>query len=230
MFAGSRRLKKYMATVIESKQEQLDTETISEYIREPKVEKTQPRSYSLDILSSASDVISVAKALKGAVVPAAINLDGHISSLLEKTHVKPDVLETLWPGVHQDFSHNVHIKRTPSFYLMLGFMGGAVIALIMAWSFSSISALVANYGKSTAGLSQSKANDSQATATTTSGVRTPLVSTYTVQDGDTLAGIALQNYKHVSPRLLDEICKANNLTDANLLVSGQKLTLPEYHY
>ena len=62
------------------------------------------------------------------------------------------------------------------------------------------------------------------------GLKLPLVATYEVQEGDTLAAIALSNYKHVSPRLLDEICKANNLTDANVLNTSQKLTLPEYHY
>jgi hypothetical protein len=33
----------------------------------------------------------------------------------------------------------------------------------------------------------------------------------------------------VSPRLLDEICKSNNLRNANVLSLGQKLNLPEYH-
>jgi nucleoid-associated protein YgaU len=46
--------------------------------------------------------------------------------------------------------------------------------------------------------------------------------------GDTLAGIALKNYKKVSPRLLDQICRANNMRNANVLSLGQKLTLPEY--
>jgi nucleoid-associated protein YgaU len=57
----------------------------------------------------------------------------------------------------------------------------------------------------------------------------PGSGSYQVQTGDTLAGIALKNYKRVSPRLLDEICKANNLRNANVLSLGQKLALPEYH-
>ncbi len=111
-------------------------------------------------------------------------------------------------------------------------MGGAVIALIVAWGFSGLSSLFANYGKVPATLNQSKTTSSTVTpeAATNTGVRVPLVPVYDVQVGDTLAGIALSNYKHISPRLLDDICKANNLTDANVLSSGQKLTLPEYHY
>ncbi len=220
-----------MAPVTETKQEQFDTETISEYVREQKVEKPQPRSYSQDFLNSASEVISVAKAIKSAVVPGAIDLDDETDILGSANKVKPDVLETLWPGVHHDFSHNIHVKRPPSYYLMLGFMGGAIIALVGAWSFSVISSLVSNYGKTNTTLAQPKTSTTQTAAVAgASGVKIPLVSVYQVQEGDTLAGIALQNYKHVSPRLLDEICKANNLTDANVLVLGQKLTLPEYHY
>ena len=57
----------------------------------------------------------------------------------------------------------------------------------------------------------------------------PLATTYEVQSGDTLAVIALRNYKHASPRLLDEICRANGMRNANVLSLGQKITLPEYH-
>jgi LysM repeat protein len=58
---------------------------------------------------------------------------------------------------------------------------------------------------------------------------TPAEPTYEVQSGDTLAAIALRNYKRVSPRLLDEICLANNMKNANVLSLGQKIVLPVYH-
>ena len=221
-----------MATVIETQKEQLDTDIISEYIREPKVKKPQARSYSQDFLNSASEVISVAKAIKNSVSPAVSTAESKAVYSDDTTSgAKPDVLETLWPGVHQEFSHALHIKKAPSYFVMLGFMGGAVIVLIGIWSFSTISSLFANYGKSPAALTQVKSNNAQSDSSTPSGgVRVPLVSTYEVQEGDTLAGIVLHNYKHVSPRLLDEICKTNNLTDANVLILGQKLVLPEYHY
>ncbi len=47
-----------------------------------------------------------------------------------------------------------------------------------------------------------------------------------VQSGDTLAVIARRNCKHASPRLLDEICRANGMRNANVLSLGQKITLP----
>ena len=237
-----------MAIVTESKHEQLDTETISEYIREPKVRKPQTRSYGQDLLNSASEVMSVARAIKSAVVPAQSNQGNQANLSIEPEdqsglsplpimveevdRLKPDVLETLWPGVQHDFSHSVNVKRTPSYYLTLGFMGGAVIALIVVWSFSIISSLFVSYGKQSTAFNSSKLNNVPASeeSSANTALRKPLVSTYEVQAGDTLAAIALSNYKHVSPRLLDEICKANNLTDPNVLILGQKLVLPEYHY
>jgi nucleoid-associated protein YgaU len=57
----------------------------------------------------------------------------------------------------------------------------------------------------------------------------PLFASYTVKNGDTLASIALQAYKRATPRLLDEICKANGMRNANVLQLGQSLNLPAYH-
>jgi LysM repeat protein len=64
--------------------------------------------------------------------------------------------------------------------------------------------------------------------TATADVIMPTTPTYEVKTGDTLAGIALIAYKRASPRLLDEICRANNMRNANVLSLGQKLVLPEY--
>ncbi len=225
-----------MATVIESKEKQLDVDSISEYEREEDAAKPQAKSHTKDLFKPASEVISVARAIKSVVLPVQAGgvgqSQGAAGSIDNVNSSIPDVLETLWPGIHQDFSHSVTVKRAPSYYLTLGFMGGAIIALIVAWSFTSISSLFANYGKASSTLNQNKITSTTVAsdAASNTGVRLPLASTYEVQDGDTLAGIALQNYKHISPRLLDEICKANNLTDANVLNTGQKLVLPEYHY
>jgi nucleoid-associated protein YgaU len=68
----------------------------------------------------------------------------------------------------------------------------------------------------------------KANLTNTQEVIVPVASTYEVKEGDTLAGIALHAYKRVSPRLLDTICKANNMRNANVLTLGQKIVLPEY--
>jgi len=144
---------------------------------------------------------------------------------------KGEMLETLWPGVHNEFAHSV--KRSPSFYLTVGFMAGAFLSLIGVWLFSMASPMVSDMQKSSSATVVTK-NPSGSAATTSEsrgsgGVMVPLVSTYEVQTGDTLAAIAYRNYKRCSPRLLDEICQANKLTSANVLNLGQKLILPEYH-
>ncbi|HMO20916.1 MAG TPA: hypothetical protein PKC98_08100 [Candidatus Melainabacteria bacterium] len=46
---------------------------------------------------------------------------------------KTDELEALWPGVHQEFMPPIQVKKTPSFYIMMGFIGGAVLSLMMVW-------------------------------------------------------------------------------------------------
>lgn len=152
---------------------------------------------------------------------------------------RTDELEALWPGVHQDFLHTP--KRTPSFYLTLGFLAGAFISMIGVWGYSAVTGMVASNptnGNGNAG-SQNKvlANAAQvpqqsAPAVPQGGdpnaVLVPEHATVEIGNGDTLAAIALREYKRVSPRLLDEICRANGLKNANFLSLGQKITLPHY--
>ncbi len=140
---------------------------------------------------------------------------------------KGELLEALWPGVHHEVGYTV--KRTPSFYLMAGFMGGAVISLAGAWIFTVISPMVAGIGKSTGEATVTQKESKSTPGAGQSGdLMVPLVSVYEVQSGDTLAGIAYRNYKRCSPRLLDAICQANKLGSANVLSLGQKLILPDY--
>ena len=58
-----------MATVIESKEKQLNVDSISEYVRDEDATKPQNKSYAKDLFDSASEVISVARAIKSAVLP-----------------------------------------------------------------------------------------------------------------------------------------------------------------
>lgn len=143
-------------------------------------------------------------------------------------------LEALWPGVSQEFLHHAP-KKGPSFYLTIGFMAGAVVSLLAAWGISCVSHLAAapQSGKE---IVVAAAGKQAPNAVPTTGVPAddaatilPVSPTYEVAAGDTLAGIALKNYHRVTPRLLDEICKANNMRNANVLSLGQKLVLPEYH-
>ncbi len=101
-----------MASAIESKQSDFDIDFISEYEREDDVSKPQTKSYAKDLLGSASEVISVARAIKSAVLPiqTGISQSPSIDNSIENVKsANPDVLETLWPGVHQDFSHSVTV-------------------------------------------------------------------------------------------------------------------------
>lgn len=167
----------------------------------------------------------------------------------EEVLPKSAELEALWPGVNADFLHST--KKGPSFYLTLGFLGGAVVSLIGVWSFSFVShmasappqakQIVVAHGKQSApaalgGNIASEAGTARGGAVVTTRVPAvgdaeiivPIASTYEVQSGDTLAGIAIRNYKRATPRLMDAICKANGLRSANVLSLGQKLTLPDY--
>lgn len=154
---------------------------------------------------------------------------------------RTDELEALWPGVHQDFLHSP--KRTPSFYLTLGFLAGAFISMIGVWGYSAVSGMMAsgsNAGPAAgnkvvaAAAGNAAVNTAQASAASVpqggdpNALLVPAHPTVEIATGDTLAGIALREYKRVSPRLLDEICRANGLKNANFLSLGQKITLPNY--
>ena len=49
-------------------------------------------------------------------------------------------------------------------------------------------------------------------------------ATYTIREGDTLADICSKYYGNFDK--LDLICSANGITDANLIMPGQKIVLP----
>ncbi len=148
-----------------------------------------------------------------------------------------DELEALWPGVHHELIQPA--KRTPSFYLMLGFMAGAVVSLLTVWSYSAISAKIAAGNDAqakqivVAGTPKQEAPQNGGAQVEVKNVDpnatiVPISSTYEVKSGDTLAVIATKNYKKVTPRLLDEIVRVNGLKSAHLLNLGQKLQLPDY--
>ena len=154
-------------------------------------------------------------------------------------------LEALWPGVNHDFLQPT--RRTPSLYLTIGFMAGALASLAAAWSYSFFSS-----GATIPGIPQKKIVVAGAHAGAVASVRGQIASenakgetsrpivvdgaevllpaypTYEVKSGDSLAAIVLKAYKRMSPRLLDEVCKANGMRNANVLNLGQKLTLPQY--
>lgn len=149
---------------------------------------------------------------------------------------KSDELEALWPGVqHQDIMHMHPVKRTPSFYIMMGFIGGAIVSLLGVWGVSMTSQQVTANNKTDNSILVAKADklDTSSNPMTAKNVDpnaelVPISESYVVKSGDTLVSIALKNYRKVTPRLIDSIVEQNNLKNANVLNLGQKLTLPTY--
>jgi LysM repeat protein len=195
-----------------TEREKLEFESLPEFVREPRPAR--------------DTYVNVAKA-------APVEEPGEQAIALPKSAE----LEALWPGVNHDVFH-VGPKKGPSFYLSIGFAVGAVVSWIGVWAFSSIShnmastptqtkEIVVAQGK-TAGAHQA-AGAGTVSGDGQLGTIAPASPVYEVATGDTLAGIALKNYHRATPRLLDEICRANNMSNANVLNLGQKLNLPEYH-
>lgn len=164
------------------------------------------------------------------------NSKPQVSDDVEAALPKSAELEALWPGVNHEFLHAP--RKGASFYLTIGFMVGAVVSLIGVWGIS----IVTHFASSPHSTNKEIIVDKGQPATTsgavsggaavaTSGdpeVIFPASPTIEVGPGDTLAAIALRNYHRATPRLLDEICRANNMRNANVLSLGQKLALPEY--
>lgn len=212
------------SAVLTSDDERLDFDAMPEYVREPRASYRD--SYVSKSCYEEDDDMQLCSA-------------------------KSAEIETLWPGVSADFLHGSTSKRQPSFYLGIGFLGGLLTAAVctgiviggMAWWKAANSGqhlpaqIVMAQGKAgNPAKSNIAAENGAPVAVVTTRqpvtgdpeVIVPIFQTYTVKTGDTLAGIALQGYKRATPRLLDEICKANGMRNANVLSLGQTLTLPEY--
>jgi LysM repeat protein len=193
-----------MPILMSSEREQMDLEILPEYVREVKV--------------SAKDPVEPQPPR-----PSAPNN--------QPEHAKSDMLEALWPGVHHDFA-NPTTRRPKGVYLTVGFAAGVIVTLLGVWGVSSVFPWLTGLSKtanSTISQRDKEATDKQINKATTGDSISPISPNYQVQAGDTLAEIALRNYKRISPRLLDEICRANNMKSADVLTLGQKIVLPEYH-
>lgn len=205
-----------------TEREKLEFESVPEYIREPKAPARELHSLSSrPYLGPYEDREREAPALP-----------------------KSEELETLWPSIHaSEFLPAASNKRHPAIYVAAGFAGGFLSCLVLCGLSAGLSGYMSQkhdlasqdkqivVSRQAPGNSQ---NNQQAVVTARQGnqnaeVVVPLFTSYTVKDGDTLAGIALQAYKRATPRLLDEICEANGMKNANVLSLGQTINLPEYH-
>lgn len=223
-----------MTIVLNYDQEKLEMEGLPEYVRDSDVSSRDA------FVSISTRSLAEREALRTASTPdwqsSQRDTGSYARVTTEVETPKSDELEALWPGVHQDFLHSP--KRTPSFYLTIGFMAGAFLSMIGIWGYSSVSGMIANNpqaNKATVATvgTPAAAPAGQTVAVVPSGgdpnsLLVPAHTSVEIQTGDTLAAIALREYKRVSPRLLDEICRANGLKNANFLSLGQKITLPNY--
>ncbi|HEY9679933.1 MAG TPA: LysM domain-containing protein [Drouetiella sp.] len=232
-----------MTTVINCEREALDFDSVPEYFKENQLPTREAAvSMSSQFFSGrekgrdarpANEVRAVKKERE-------VRAPGNEVVLYNAENEAPasDELEALWPGVHHDFVHAP--RKNGSFYATVGFMAGSALSLLCVFGYSQVSSnLMASKPVETKQVIAS-ANIGKApnavpgvpqTVTGQDGSETlvPAANNYEVQPGDTLASIAQRNYKRVSPRLLDQICRANSMRNANVLSLGQKLTLPEYH-
>ena len=203
-----------------NEQEKLDFDSVPEYVREPR--------------SSRDSYVSKACYVDDDLEP----------------NSKSAEIETLWPGISADFLHGYSHQKQPSFYWGIGFVSGIVASVLSVGVVYGATQLFSQHQEQSApqiviangkGASISQAKGALATvkgaAVVTTRVSTgnsdtdivtPVYSTYTVKPGDTLATIAVQAYKRATPRLLDSICKANGMRNANRISLGQTLNLPQY--
>lgn len=208
------------SAVLIADQEKLDFDSVPEYVREPRLSSRD--SYSSKV---------------------------YLEDETEST-AKSAEIETLWPGVSADFLHGHHKTKQPSFYWGVGFVSGIVASVLSVGIVCGVIQLFSHHDAQGAAkivtangatLSASQAHSALSTQKGAALVTTrvavggdpdvvvPVFASYTVRNGDTLASIALQAYKRATPRLLDEICRANGMRNANVLQLGQNLNLPAYH-
>ncbi len=212
-------------------------DSIPEFIREDIDEdRRKPQLDAKPMLPAVASVEVVNRSSEAGTIPLVSTRTERTASGDAASDTPPaDELEALWPGVHQEFIPSA--KRNPSFYMMMGFMAGAVVSLLGVWGYSAVGSKIIAGGESkqilVAGAATKAADTSQeqeleTKSTDPNATLIPISSTYEVKPNDTLVVIAMKNYKKVTPRLLDEIVKANGLKSANVLSLGQKLTLPNY--
>lgn len=213
--------------------EKLEFESLPEFVREPRPAR---ETYASKTAAAPSPIYNPIPQLATPAPPAPVSAPQEGAREPQAALPKSAELETLWPGVSHEFFHAAP-RKGPSFYLTIGFALGALVSWLGVFGYSAVSHLASNTapGKEIL-VAQSQqpghATESGAAVSPTPAdgeTIVPLSAIYQVASGDTLAGIALKNYHRATPRLLDEICRANNMRNANVLNLGQKLSLPEYH-
>ena len=151
-----------------------------------------------------------------------------------KEQLKERELDLLW----DNFKQRTKQDKSPTVYLITGFIAGAVVMLIIttliSFSMKTVNDSVSDIAVKPA---DSKIEDSAITfipadkdiasatsvkATTTGGSQ----ETYTVQEGDTLESIIIRFYGSYQIEHEQAIKEANHMTNPNALQIGQRLIIP----
>lgn len=141
---------------------------------------------------------------------------------------KEKELDVLW----QNFRVNNKEDKSSGVYFITGFVAGAIVMLIIT-TLLSFSVQNNNSGDIVAPVAQQKekakltfipadkAAKQEPAATTTKAPES-----YTIKNGDTLAGIIIRFYGKYDVSKIEKIRAANNMSNANNLKIGQQLIIP----
>ena len=139
---------------------------------------------------------------------------------------KQEELDTLW----KTFKINQKENQNPGVYLTVGFIAGAVSMFLM----TALLSFGVNSDKTTESSLKpvKKTHVSKDVKIIPADVDTQATEngskkeTYTIKDGDTLAGIIIRFYGKYDVSKIDKIKEANNMSDVNRLRVGDVITIP----
>jgi len=165
---------------------------------------------------------------KMAVLQALSNYRSDVYDNSPSVYVRPDKereLDVLW----QNFKINQKQDRSPGVYLFAGFVGGAVIMLLLtvliSFGANGVRALQEHAATSPAPVKKEKLSLSFIPSSSKSE-EAAVNEQYTVQSGDTMESILIRFYGSYSKEKESLVLKTNNLTNPNKLSIGQKLIIP----
>ena len=141
---------------------------------------------------------------------------------------KEKELDVLW----QNFKISQKSEKSPSIYLVTGFIAGALSMLMLVGlvnlSTRGISSEDPNqiFNPQRAKVSSEKLNLIPATTEASTVAEEVKTEIYTVQNGDTLESIMIRFYGGFSSEKASAIMAANKMSNPNKLSIGQKLNIP----
>jgi len=138
-------------------------------------------------------------------------------------------LDLLWQGC----KINSKEERSPGVYLLIGFIAGAACMFLMTFIlnmgkptgefFANLNLWEKNHAQVSEKQAQISIDPSSQTIVAGSGART---EKYEIQNGDSLAKIALRFYGSATPEKIQKIQTENNLINPNQISVGKELNIP----